>query len=328
MTMLEQMFQGFPLAEFTQRFFRHQPLARQGVLGDWQHLGSWETVEQILADPQADAFLARGGALWPGSEPITYDRVRQLHAEGYTLVIRHAERQHAPLAQVASEFTAVFQAPVNIHIYCTPDEQHGFGWHYDAEDVFIVQTEGSKEYSLRKNTVNPWPLADTLPANMRYEREISPLMKCRLEAGDWLYLPTGYWHKGQASQAAISLAIGVLATSALDLFDFVRQELLSDLRWRQRLPVPSSESPPSQVPEELQSLLFDLADDLEQRFRSPALLGRFLASRANIAEQAAEHVARLHQPKPAKSANREMVSPPAEAPIQPAVGHPSDPARR
>ncbi len=74
----------------------------------------------------------------------------------------------------------------------------GFSWHYDAEDVFIIQTAGEKEYSLRKNTVNPWPLEETLPADMQYERELMPLMRVLLRGGDLLYIPCGYWHKAEA----------------------------------------------------------------------------------------------------------------------------------
>ena len=36
-----------------------------------------------------------------------------------------------------------FAAPVDVHLYCTPAGQPGFGWHYDAEDVFVLQTAGS-----------------------------------------------------------------------------------------------------------------------------------------------------------------------------------------
>ena len=102
---------------------------------------------------------------------------RALGDEGYTIFIRHAERHHPGLAELAREFEATFLGPVNIHVFATPAGAPGFSWHYDAEDVFIIQTAGEKEYSLRKNTVNPWPLEETLPEDMQYEREQMPLMR-------------------------------------------------------------------------------------------------------------------------------------------------------
>lgn len=276
----EQLLDGFPKAEFIQQVFRHQPLARRGVQGPWLSWGSWDTVAAILDEPQADVLVARSGKLWPGGEPLTYELARELHADGYTIAIRHAERYYPPLAEVAREFAELFCGEINIHLYCTPERQHGFGWHYDAEDVFIIQTAGTKQYSLRKNTVNPWPVEETMPLDMQFEREISPLMKCQLAAGDWLYIPAGYWHVAQAGEAAVSLALGIETPSALNLLDHLRHELLNDLRWRQRLPVlgEGSTLSPQELQAELAALVEGLSADLQQRLADPAFLGRFLSA--------------------------------------------------
>ena len=72
---------------------------------------------------------------------------------------------------------------------------------------------------------------------MRYEREIMPLVRCELAAGDWLYIPSGYWHMGQSRELALSLAIGVMPRTGIDVLDFVRPRVAGSLLWRQRLPV-------------------------------------------------------------------------------------------
>ncbi len=225
-----------------------------------------------------DLMLARQGQLWPGAGQPSFDQVRELNAQGYTLVIRHAERHDPRLAELADGFRRDFAAPVNIHLYSTPENQFGFGWHYDAEDVFILQTQGSKEYSLRKNTVNPWPLEETLPADMRFEREIMPVMKCRLDAGDWLYIPAGYWHMGQSQQAAISLAIGVMSTTALDVLGFLRPRLLDSLLWRQRLlPAGGATAPTDDdLVENYREVFAALAADLQRQLADPATARAFI----------------------------------------------------
>ncbi len=207
--------------------------------------------------------------------------MRGLHAQGYTLVIRHAERHDPRLAELAGGFGRDFAAPVNIHLYATPEDQFGFSWHYDAEDVFIVQTQGSKEYSLRKNTVNPWPLEETLPADMRFEREIMPVMKCRLEAGDWLYIPAGYWHMGQSQQAAVSLAVGVMSTCAIDVLDFLRRRLVDSLLWRQRL-LPGGGAagvPQDELAASYREVFAALAADLTRQLGDERTAREFLAQR-------------------------------------------------
>lgn len=221
--------------DFIDRYYLQLPLAEAGSAAALAPLTSWETVSGILDQENADVLIARQGVLHPGPRP-TPAQARTLYDEGYTLVVRHAERHDARLAELAAGFAADFAAPVNIHIYLTPSGQQGFGWHYDAEDVFIVQTEGAKEYSLRKNTVFPWPLEETLQPDLGFQHELMPLMKCELKAGDWLYIPNGYWHVAQSKVAAASLAIGVMSPAAIDVLDALRERLPRALEWRQRLP--------------------------------------------------------------------------------------------
>lgn len=270
-------------AEFLDDYFSKQPFSRPAGALPQRELGSWSVVEHILSQPGVDVMLARQGRLWEGmmqdgtGQP-SFDEVRRLHEEGHTLVIRGAERHHAGIAELAHGFEREFQAAVNVHVYCTPREQYGFGWHYDAEDVFIVQTQGSKEYSLRKNTVHPWPLVETIPADMRFDREIMPVMKCRLDAGDWLYIPAGFWHVGQSQAPAISLAVGVMTATALDVLDFLRSRLLESLLWRQRLrpPCEAGRASGQELMRQYEEIFAQLGEDLKQRFGRSEFTREFL----------------------------------------------------
>jgi 50S ribosomal protein L16 3-hydroxylase len=279
---LQRILGDVPATKFLDDFYLRQPFSRPGGANDLRELGSWETIESILAAPAVDLMLARQNVLWDGTGQPSFGQVRELHAQGYTLVIRHAERHDGRLAELAEGFRRDFAAPVNIHLYATPENQFGFAWHYDAEDVFILQTQGSKEYSLRKNTVNPWPLEETLPADMRFEQEIMPVMKCHLEAGDWLYIPAGYWHMGQSRRAAISLAVGVMSTTALDVLDFVRSRLLDSMLWRQRLPpggAAASADGGDGLAENYREVLAALANDLQRQLADPATARAFIEQR-------------------------------------------------
>lgn len=269
-------------AEFIENFFLRQPFSLSARAMPWAALGDWSTLETILASPGADVLVAKQGQRWPGERTPTFAEARELFLDGHTVLVRHAER-HAPgIAQLAADFEADFRAPVDVHLYYTPAEQRGFGWHYDAEDVFILQAAGEKEYSFRKNTVNPWPLVETLPDNMRYEREIMPLGRCLLSAGDWLYLPHGWWHQAEARGESVSLAVGVLSPAALDVYDFVRARLLSSFQWRQRLPVVGAASPRTadEQTAEYQQCFSALGADLAKLFNDAALVRDYLASRA------------------------------------------------
>lgn len=260
-----RMLLGDAVPRFIDQFYSKLPHSQAGSAAALCELGSWDVLAKALADPDADTMVVRRNQRYDGPPPQTAADAQRLVADGYTLLVKHAERHDDHLAELARGFAADLAGGVNIHMYCTPAEQYGFAWHYDAEEVFIVQTTGRKEYSLRKNTVNPWPLEETLPADMKYEREIMPMMKCQLAAGDWLYIPSGYWHMGAASETAISLAIGVMPRTGIDLLDALRPRLLDSLLWRQRLPVLGAAATLSD--EQLQTALEALAQQLGDDFR-------------------------------------------------------------
>jgi ribosomal protein L16 Arg81 hydroxylase len=235
-------------------------------------LGTWSTLAELLRYPGVDLMVVRDGRRYDGPDPKTLAEARTLSDEGYTILVRHAERIHPRLAEIAAAFGRDLGGAVDVHLYATPPGRHGFSWHYDAEEVFILQTTGQKEYSLRKNTVHPWPLVETIPPDMQYERELMPLMKVLLSAGDWLYIPGGYWHWADAAESldtAISLAVGVMSPVAIDVLDFLRPRLTESLLWRQRLPVTTAAS--AETPDQLESryreICTQLADDLSRILR-------------------------------------------------------------
>ena len=234
---LQTLLGKLPSAQFVAEYYQRLPYSLPGGAQPLCDAGSWEALCGILSQPQADVLVCRQNERYQGPPPRSDGDARALIDQGYTLLVRHAERHDERLARLAAEFTADFAAPVNIHMYATPAGQFGFGWHYDAEEVFIVQTAGRKEYLLRKNTVNPWPVEESLPSDMHYEREIMPLARCELTAGDWLYIPSGYWHKATSRELALSLAIGVQPRTGIDVLDLMRRKALESLLWRQRLPV-------------------------------------------------------------------------------------------
>ena len=268
--------------QFLDQFYTRLPWSRPQGASGFTSFSGWNSVEAILASKDVDAFLAREGRMWEGGRLPAFPEVRRLFGEGHTLVIRSAEKHDAELARLASGFREDLAAPVNVHVYCTPPARSGFSWHYDPEDVFIVQTHGVKEYQLRKNTVNPWPLLEQMPKDLQVERETQPFWSCILRPGDWLYIPTGWWHSARGVEGdSITLAIGLMTPSAIALLDVLKQELLSSILWRQRLP--SLGKAQGASPEELaklcQSLFTDLGRDLSRVLSDEAFVGRFLKQR-------------------------------------------------
>lgn len=233
---LQALLGDVPVLSFIKEQYLRLPFARSGGFPDLMAVGGLPMIRQLLDHHDLDIIAGRSGVLRAQVSSMTMEQARQFIDEGETVGFRHVHDQHPLLANLATELSREIGGKTDIHLYWTPAGHPGFGWHYDAEEVFILQLAGCKRWSLRKNTVNPWPLLETLPADQRYEREIMPVLRSRLAPGDWLYIPSGYWHRGNAEEESISLSIGIRPFCAIDVFDSVRPILLESIEWRERLP--------------------------------------------------------------------------------------------
>jgi ribosomal protein L16 Arg81 hydroxylase len=282
-TALQQLLGDLPKSQFVAETLFRQPFSRTGAAREFCEIGSWSALVEILDRPNVDTMIVRRGEQHveqvkiPAAPSLRHagrEEIAALVAEGYTLLVRHAEKHSEALRNIAADFARDFAAPVNVHMYATPAGEWGFPWHYDAEEVFIVQTSGRKEYSLRKNTVNPWPLEETLPADMKYEREIMPLMRVELAAGDWLYIPGGWWHKAETrgDEVALSLAIGVMPRTAIDIIDHLRAKLRESMLWRQRLPIVGDAGDELEAAKQMTEIFTMLGEDFRRELQRAPLM--------------------------------------------------------
>ncbi len=212
--MLETWLRPFSLDSFRATHLRRAPLARPSTALDARGLFDWAVLERVLAaePPARDVFVVARGEEVAVATPRTLVELRALMGRGIGLCIRGAERWDAGLAAVASAFELDL-GPAQVQLFVTPGGTHGFGWHYDDEDVFIVQTAGMKEYHFRPNTV-----AADVPAHpsafARFARETSVAYAATLVGGDFLYVPARWWHMARCREEALSISIGVRPWSA------------------------------------------------------------------------------------------------------------------
>jgi ribosomal protein L16 Arg81 hydroxylase len=191
--------------------------------------------------------------------------------------VRFAEKSDKKLNDLAQDFAKSFKTEVDIQLYCTPEGHNAFGWHYDVEEVFILQCQGSKHYTIRPNTIHPNPLVKSIPQDQGYEAEKSTTaIQVTLEEGDWLYIPSGWWHRAETKRESMHISIGLMPRSAVDLAEAFPEFLASLPFWRTRMPVhiefPSEE-------EEIrfyEDAIKKLGSDLLQHFSGQDFLKFFL----------------------------------------------------
>jgi 50S ribosomal protein L16 3-hydroxylase len=209
--MLAHWLGELPLATFLDSVFGREPLARPAAAAAAIPLFEWRTFDALLGRRELDALVVRGGREFAVPPPRDRAELGRLLASGLGLVIRRAERLDPGLAGLARRLAQELAGQVHVQLFVTAARTNGFGWHYDAEHVFIVQTVGTKTFYFRCNTVDPpRDAAQTAPPDFaRVREETTPRLTCRLEPGDWLYLPRGWWHVAVAESDSLSISLGV-----------------------------------------------------------------------------------------------------------------------
>ena len=206
--MLERWLGEDSIHAFRGSHLGRRPLARSAAALDARALFDWEVLDRVLGSPDLDALVVRSGREEAVTLPRDLAGLRRLFARGLGLVVRRAERHDEALASLAEAFTRDLGGRTHVQLFVTAKATSGFSWHYDAEEVFIVQTVGQKTYYFRANTIDP-DTRERRPDFARIAEETSPTMTCTLIAGDWLYLPRGYWHVAKADEDSLSISIGV-----------------------------------------------------------------------------------------------------------------------
>jgi cupin superfamily protein len=208
------------LEEFVLQHMGRAPHAQPSTASNALDLFDWDVLERLLDGfasgngPEPDVLVAHRGQLVDVPAPRSLKEVRKLMAQSLGVVLRKAERHDARLATLADAFARDLPGQVHVQLYVTPAGTQTFGWHYDQEEVFIAQTVGVKDYYIRENTVEPVSRGPRLPDFSAVRRETSQLLSARLIPGDWLYIPSRWWHLVSSVEDALSISIGVVPRAA------------------------------------------------------------------------------------------------------------------
>lgn len=156
----------------------------------------------------------------------------QAFAAGDSLRLSGIQAYWPEATAVAAELAEVFSASVGVNAYVTPAASQAFPAHFDTHDVFVVQTDGSKRWTIYAGGggLPTESLAHVQDLTSRQatrldESQATVIDELTLESGDFLYIPRGVPHKAIATdQPSLHLTFGVrpvlwfeLLRRALDL---------------------------------------------------------------------------------------------------------------
>jgi len=215
-----------------------------------------------------DRFTGGGGAGAEVADQVLDERILDLYGNGATLVLQGLHRIWPPLIDFAVRLRADLGHPVQVNAYLTPAGNRGFAPHYDTHDVFVLQVDGRKHW-----TVHPPVLTDPLerqPWGGRAEEvaataEGPAALDTLLTPGDALYLPRGWLHSARAvGEPSLHLTIGIKGVTRYSLVEALLDLAATEPALRAGLPVGVDVADPEQVAPHLAATVGALKDWLDR----------------------------------------------------------------
>ena len=157
--------------------------------------------------------------------------------EGATIIFGQLQRRVPALARLCASIGKIFGSRVQTNIYFTPPHAQGFKPHWDTHDVFVLQVEGKKQWSIYDTKVKLPLKGQGFDADQHEPGPVSAQFE--LGPGDVVYLPRGLMHAATSSDhASLHITLGLTAFTWTDFFvECVAAAALEEESLRQTLPL-------------------------------------------------------------------------------------------
>eukprot|EP01051_Picozoa_sp_SAG22_P005083 SAG22_NODE_292_length_12914_cov_41.306594_8_plen_327_part_00 len=155
----------------------------------------------------------------PGEPPADYHDVHEAYLDGATVNLNTLEHIWAPIDALCNGLMRDLEWIFTVNAFITPRQAKVSRPHIDHQDVFILQVDGTKAW-----TVYHRPIRDALqehkvgvpgsedPTGL-VGWDVVPAWQGQLQPGDLLYIPRGWVHDAETAQAGPSMHLTVAANT-------------------------------------------------------------------------------------------------------------------
>jgi ribosomal protein L16 Arg81 hydroxylase len=229
--------------EFFGRHMFKEPLFVRGSVDKFASLFTWSSLNRILSYSRHDPMRVHLDRVGASDDDLRFThRVRNVRGEniiridvpamyqhlreGATLVVDAVNEVEPEIAALTEELGALFStSAATTVLFASFGHTPGFAVHWDSRDVYALQIEGEKHWSIyQPSRVAPLDRGDASIAGSREPGP--PWWEGTLRRGDLLYIPRGWWHEVTSTDSpSLHLNFGFAPLTGVDFATWLVEEL-------------------------------------------------------------------------------------------------------
>ncbi|GIU12844.1 MULTISPECIES: cupin domain-containing protein [unclassified Shewanella] len=253
---------NFDTSEFLTRYWQQQPILIKNAFPNFEDLLSADELAGLACE---ESVASRVVVTKPDDWQIIegpFEGYDQFGNENWQLLVQALNHWHPDSSEFINAFRFIpdWRFDDLMVSFATPGG--GVGAHIDNYDVFIIQGEGQRHWTVGdKGQYAPKNNDPTTPLIEGFE----PIIDVVLEKGDLLYIPPGFPHQGQTLTLAMSYSIGFRAPSQQELFSEMADALIDANSGLKRFTSSDEPKLASQIStshqQDMMALITELAND-------------------------------------------------------------------
>ncbi|OUM01047.1 JmjC domain-containing protein [Variovorax sp. JS1663] len=207
---------GLSASQFMRRHWQKKPLLIRRAIPDMVPLLAREELFSLAGREEVESRLIRHGKTgWTLRHgPLPRRALPSPKQPAWTLLVQGVDLHHQGVHELLQQFRFVPDARLDDLMISYAGDGGGVGPHFDSYDVFLLQAQGRRRWSIGRQ--RDLRLEPGLP--LKILAHFEPEQSFVLEPGDMLYLPPRYAHDGVAEGGdCMTYSIGLRAPAAAPL---------------------------------------------------------------------------------------------------------------
>ncbi len=207
---------GLSAQQFMRRHWQKKPLLIRRAVPDMVPPIVRTELFDLAAQEDVESRLIRHGKLgWALRHgPFARRALPSLQQPAWTLLVQGVDLHHQGVHELLQRFRFVPDARLDDLMISYASDGGGVGPHFDSYDVFLLQAQGRRRWSIGRQ--RDLRLQPDVP--LKILAHFEPEQTFILEPGDMLYLPPRYAHDGVAVGGdCVTYSIGLRSPAAAPL---------------------------------------------------------------------------------------------------------------